>query len=513
MEQRSKKFNTAAIITFIIIISKIVGFVRDMVLAAYFGQGIETDAYITSYGIISIFTILFGAAIASTFIPAYTRTRLANGHDKANDYASSILNLYILCAILVGVLGYIFAPQICGLIWRGDDETLVLITRLSRYMFPSLVFWTVTGVLVNILNAHKNFIPEQLIGFVLSFCVILACVVWVNIDAVAIATTVAAGLQILVLLPFMRKKFRWKRKMEVQNKQVQRTFVLALPALISAAFDELNHQADRFFGSAMGSGVVSALGRSYSIVQALMGVLIIPITTIMFPELSRYAALKEMDQFKATMRKALEIIVLMTLPVIAICIVTSKDIISIFYQRGNFTAADTEATAAVFSMYVLGIAAFGIRIFLARAYFSLQLNRIPMILGIISVGINIVLDIILKDILGAPGLTLATSIASSCGALMLFFVLRKKLGNMPMRRGMVQIVKILIAAGCCFFIAQIVHYYMSMAMPEDILISQLLRLVVSGFVAFAVYMLVAFLLKIESAKRLIGMVKRKVRAH
>ncbi|MGI6153619.1 MAG: murein biosynthesis integral membrane protein MurJ [Christensenellaceae bacterium] len=510
MAKENKTLKTTLTITVIIIISKLVGFVREMVLAAYFGQSVQSDAYVTSYGIISIFTILFGAAIGSTFIPIYTKTRLNDGEDSANRYASNILNLYILAAIATSILGYIFAPQICGLIWQGE-EGLDLTVRLSRFMFPSLVFWAVSGVFVNILNARKKFIPEQLMGFALSFCVILACVLFSDIDAVAIATTAAAAVQILILLPFLRKEFHYKRSLNIKDDSVKRTFILAVPALISMAFDEINHQADRFFGSALGTGVVSALSRSYTLVQAVVSVLIIPITTVMFSELSGYAAKNEMGKLKETVRKSLEIIALMTLPIIVLSLITGSDIIGIFYERGQFTHEDTLFTAPVFSMYILGIFAFGMRNFLTRVYYSLQLTRIPMILGIISVSINIGLDILLKGPLGAMGLTLATSIASSCGAIMMIVVLRKKLGRMGLSSSIKQFLKILLSAAVCAAVSWLIYRWLGGLVTGGRFADQLVRFLITGFAGLAVYMCVAFLLKVDAARKLGGIVKRKLR--
>lgn len=510
MAEKDKTLRNTLTITIIIIISKLVGFVREMIMAAYFGQSVESDAYVTAYGIISIFTILFGAAIGSTFIPIYTKTRLNIGEQKANEYANNILNLYIIVAILTGVLGYIFAPQICGLIWQGA-EGIELTIKLSRYMFPSLVFWAVSGVLVNILNARKYFVPEQLMGFALSFCVILACVLFADINAVAIATTVAAGVQILILLPFLRKNFRYRPGLKIRDESVKRTFLLALPALISMAFDEVNHQADRFFGSGLGTGVVSALNRSYTLVQAVVSVLIIPITTVMFSELSQYAAKGEMDKLKTTVRKSLEIVALMTLPIIVIAVITSNDIIGIFYERGNFEHSDTLFTAPVFSMYIIGIFAFGLRNFLTRVFYSLQLTRIPMILGMISVSINIVLDILLKDVLGAKGLTLATSIASSCGAIMMIIVLRKKVGKMGLSSSARQVLKILLATAICGIVTWFIYTNIFSVLGGGLFKDQLLRFLISGLIGLVVYIGMAFLLKVDAARRFLGIVKSKLR--
>lgn len=196
------------LLTFIIILSKIAGFAREMIMADAFGLTVESDAYGVSYSILSIFTILFGAAIGSTFIPIYTKSQVERGEKAANDYASNVLNLYIIVAIIASILGYIFAPSICGVMWQ-NEEGGDLVVQLTRMMMPSLVCWAISGVLVNLLDARKRFVPEQLIGFALSFCIIFACLTYRTIQSVSIATSVTALMQVGILLPFLRGQFRW----------------------------------------------------------------------------------------------------------------------------------------------------------------------------------------------------------------------------------------------------------------------------------------------------------------
>lgn len=153
--------------------------------------------------------------------------------------------------------------------------------------------------------------------------------------------------------------------------------------------------------------------------QTAISVLVVPITTVVFTQLSRYMATKQMDELKGTIRTAIEIIAFITLPIIVVCVVMSEDIIQVFYQRGAFGIEETQFTAPVFAFYIAGIFGFGLRNFLTRAFYSLQKTRIPMLIGMISVSFNIFLDWMWKDSLGAKGLTLATSIASLTGAIIM----------------------------------------------------------------------------------------------
>ncbi|MDL2237632.1 murein biosynthesis integral membrane protein MurJ [Christensenellaceae bacterium OttesenSCG-928-K19] len=510
MAKSNKMFKATMLVTLVIILSKIAGFVRDAFLAAQFGQSLEKSAYLIAYDLVNLFAIFFSMGIASTFIPIYSKTRIEGGEQKAARYASSVLNLYILAAILVSALGYLFAPQLVGLIYTGGDEQgFAMITDMTRIMMPSLIFWAITGVLANLLNARKHFVPEQLIGFALSFCIILACVLYGNIKAVAVATSISAVLQVVILLPFLRGRFRYRFKLDLKSPVLRRTFLLALPALVSVAFDELNVMVDNRFATGIDVQAVSAIKESYRLVQAVLGILVVPITTVMFSELSEYAARKEMGQLKTTVRKAIEIVALITLPVIAIAFVLQSDVIAMFYERGNYLPGNTAYTAPVFAFYIVGIFAFGLRNFLTRVFYSIQKTRIPMVIGIVSVWVNILLDFLLKDVLGARGLTLATSIAGTVGAVSMIVVLRRTLGHMDFRKSAGQLLRMLVCIVGCACVTLLLYHVLPISGGG--FINNLLRVVICGGVGLAVYILLAFALKVEVAAKLVGILKGRLR--
>ncbi|MBD5560583.1 MAG: murein biosynthesis integral membrane protein MurJ [Clostridia bacterium] len=502
---------TTLLLTLIIIASKVAGFVREMVMSATFGLSVESDAYSVSYSILSIFTILFGAAIGSTFIPIYTQSRVELGEKRANDYAVNVLNLYILVAIPVSILGYIFAPAITGVMWQ-NAEGAALVTENTQLMMPSLVCWAMSGVLVNLLDARKHFVPEQIIGFALSFCVILACLVFGTIQSVSIATSITALVQVGMLLPFLRGQLRWRPYLNLHSRRLIRTFLLALPALISVAFDEINHAADKIFGSEIGIGVVSALGKSYTLVQTAISVLVVPITTVMFTQLSQYVAHHLTDDVRRTIRSSVEMIAFITLPIIVICVAMAPEIIQVFYQRGAFGPEQTAFTVPVFAAYIIGIFGFGLRNFLTRVFYSLQKTRLPMYIGMFSVSLNIFLDWLWKDTLGGMGLTLATSVASLAGAMVMLFILQRHLGGMQLGRSAGQLMRILL----CTFAAWVFMALAGELLPSsDRFLGVLMILVVRALVGLAVYFAAAYALNIRVARRvsgiLLGRLRRTVR--
>lgn len=491
-------------VTGIIILSKLLGFVREMVMAAYFGRGLQSDAYVTAYGILSIMTLLFSAGIASTFIPIYTRTLMRQGQRGADMYASNILTLYCIAGILGSILAYFGAPWICSLIYRTPSaEGLQLTIDLTRLMYPSLAFWAMTGVLCNVLNAREQFIPEQLMGFILSICLIFACVTFKDIRSVAIAVSVVGVLQFVILLPFLRGHFHYVPGLRLSDKRMQRTFLLAVPALISMAFDEINHQIDRVIGTGLGLGVVTALSKSYALVTTALGILVVPITTIMFSRLSKIAANRNRKLFVKTVRQSIETIALITLPIIAICVLMRNDLIALAYQRGAFTADDTAFTAPVFACYILGLFTFGLRSFLTRVFYALQDTRTPMLVGICSVIFNIGLNLIFSKIWGAMGLTLATSLSSMIGSMVLLTLLHHKLGKIGLSAMLNQFFRIAIALALGVLLVLALQRFLPTGTGAMVL---LMRLGVTTLVSLLVYFIACAFLRVRAVHDLLRMV-------
>lgn len=503
-----RTLRTALSVSVIIALSKLTGLVREVIFASAFGQTVQTDAYNASYKMLSILTIGFTAAISVAFIPNYTKIRLNENERRANLYACNILNLYMVLGLIISLCGYFLAPQISPLMYQGSQEGLQYTILYTQIMFPTIFFWSIAGTMTDLLNARRIFIPQQLIGFAYSACLIFASFTFKTMEAVAAATAVSAILQVVIVLPFMRGNFKYRPKLNLKDKNLKKTFVLAVPALISTAFDEINTWTDTLFASTLVTGAVTALAKSFNLAQMVIGILIAPITTIMFTELSNFAALGKIDKLKETVRKSIEVVALLTFPVIAIAIVCSRDIIGVIYQHGAYSAADAELTTPVFSFYIAGIFGFGLRTFLTRVFYSMQMAKIPMLVGMFSVSLNIVLDILLKDIMGPQGLTFATTIASFTAAMMMLGLLHKKIGKLNFSKSVGEIAKIMIATAVCLAASMFVH---TLAPAGDMdFKAYLIRFLETFGAGFIVFCLMALLLRIDMFGRVIRMFTRKL---
>lgn len=510
------------IITVIIIASKLMGFVREMVFANYFGTTAISDAYTNASTVVNLFILLFSACISSTFIPIYTRTLKGKGEREANRYANSVLTVFALVGVAVSVLGYFFAPTICQLLmpqlaptatagtaeYLAQVERLNMTARMAQIMFPTMVFSACTGVFTSLLNARERFVPEQLIGFALSGTVIGACVLFSDkgIDAVAYATALTYVLQLLIVAPFLKGIYKFRPGLDGCDGQVGQTFKLALPAILTMALDEIHHLVDKNVGIWLGDGPNTALTYAYRLITMILGVLVVPITTIMFSKLSQYAADGEKKRILSTTKECLEILAVILVPVIVLCMVQSKDIIQLLFYRGAFDEYSLTLTSEAFLFYVVGVLGFAWKNFLVRVFYAIQDTSAPMKIGLVTVVLNTVLDVALARLMGVGGLTLGTSIAGFAGAALMLVRLRKRLGRFGFGDTLLQLCKVLVAAVAAGFVTLLVS-----GAVHSLVGSLILRLVVATACGLCVYAALVALFKVNEIRTLVSMVKNKLK--
>ncbi len=512
------------VITIIIILSKTAGFAREMVFANYFGTSLYSDAYTNANTIVNMFILLFSACISSTFIPAYTKTLHDRGPLAANEYTNSMLGIFVLLGAGISALGYFFSPQMCELFMpqlipdaaAGSQELLLqqenlrLTAEMARIMFPTMGFAAVTGVFTSLLNANERFVPEQLIGFALSFCVIGACVFFRSADAeqsiiaVSAATALTYVLQLIIVVPFLRGIYKFRPGIHSCEGTVKRSFILALPALLSMALDEINHLVDKNVGISLGIGVNTALNYSYRLITLVLGVMVVPLTTIMFSRLSKFAAGDEKKKILDATKQSLLVLSIVLVPVIVLAAVQSDDVIHLLYFRGAFDETSLHLTSTAFLFYVVGVLGFAWRNFLTRVFYAVQDTSAPMKIGVVSVAVNILLDIWLAKVMGVGGLTLATSISGMVGAMLMLIRLRRKVGRMGFRDTLFQLGKLTIAGGA----AGLCAWYLAGFMAGS---GVFLRLLCATAAGLMVYVALVLLLRVKGVSSLAHAVRRRTK--
>ena len=454
MARTQRVLKTTMLVTAVIILSKVFGFVRDMILANYFGTGIANDAYVSAYSLFYLPVLLFNSCISATLIPLYVEQRERHSLERSNHFASNTLNLFALAALAIAALFYALARPLVGLIYVGfDAEKADLTVRLVRVMLLSLVFNISSISLASLLNATEKYVAAQLTGFPLSLCVITASVAFsarFGIMAVGWGVFAANILQFLILVPFLRGWFHYTPVIDFSDRRFHKLVKLAGPAMLSMGVSELNHMIDHALASGLNPGDISAMSYAYRLITFLLGILMVPLTTVMFSKLSRLAAERDKKGMLDVLRRSVLVIAIVALPIVAVAVVLSTDVIKFAYMRGQFGMDSVRLTAGILVCYVVGVPAFGLRDFLNRVFHALQDTKTPFRVSCLVVALNIALNLVLRIFLGANGLALATSIAGTTGMVtLLLLLLKKRFGGLGFGAVLPELLKIAASALAC----------------------------------------------------------------
>ncbi len=497
---------TTLAVTLVITFSKAVGFLREMIMAYYFGRNMATDAYNSAYSLFYLPVLLFSSCVTSTLVPMYIRRENALGRDNANAFASNTLNLFAAFALMTSVLMMLFAPALVKVVYPGfEGEAFTLTVRLSRIMFPALCFFVISVILSTVLNAQEHYLAAQLTGLPLSAALIAAAVVFTDIEYQAWGIIAAGILQIIILCPVLFRGFRYSFSFDLYDKGFRRLMKLALPAVLAMAVNELNHMIDRMLASTLNTGDISAMSYAFKLIMFMLGVLVVPLTTISFSKMSRKAAGKNRKALVSNARNSVELLMAVILPITAIACVCSTQIIRLAYGRGQFDDASVIITGQVFMFYALGVPFFGARDMLNRVFHSLQDTKTPMRIACASMAINVVLNLALRKVMGVNGLAFATSVAALSGVIMLAVSLNKRLHGMFSRRFRNELIKICVATlaalGCGLFVSNILPDWRGTARVFS-------WLVAVGASSLATYILACAVLDVRQITKLLRPRKR-----
>lgn len=428
MNSAKKMAKTTTILMIITLVSKVFGFVRETVIARYFGAGMEADAYFMAISIPSLIFASIGASISTTFIPLYTQLMSVDGKKSANTFASNLLNIIsIICCFLL-ILGIIFSPSLVNLLAPGfSGDIYDLTVDLTRILFVGSIFSMISAVLTGILQSNESFLGPALIGFPYNIAVILGCIIFAKsygVYALTIATLIGTIGQAFIQIFFVKGKYSYEPVVEFKDPYVKKLFILIIPVLIGTAIMQINTVVDKALASNLEQGSISAINYSSRLVGFVQGIFIASVITVIYPFFSKLCAKEDYDDLNEYISGSINIFTMIMLPITIITVLYSSDIVSIVFERGEFVQRDVELTAFSLVFLSLGFLPFAIREVFNRAFYALQDTRTPMINGAIAVVVNIVADLLLVKNLKVGGLSLATSL--SYFASVIFFLISWK---------------------------------------------------------------------------------------
>lgn len=497
------------IVMIITVISKIVGFGREIALSYVYGASSITDAYLISHTIpLTIFSFI-SAGIGTGYIPLYSRIRKENGQASANQFTSNLCNvLLVICTIIVVVV-LLFTEPIVKVFASGfSGETLTLAVKFTRITVFGIYVTGLLGIFAAYLRIYENYLIPALIGFPMNFLIIISLFVSAktNVFILAIGTLLATLAQLVMLIPFVYKLgFKHNFNLNMKDEHLRAMLIIALPVIIGTSVNEINVLVDRILASGIAVGGISALNYARRLNEFVQGLFVTSITTVIFPIISKLAAENNVKRLKHTISEAIAMVCLLVIPITIGAMVFSRQIVSLLFGRGAFTGEAISMTANALFYYSIGMIAFGLRDILARAFYAQQDTKTPMINSAISVVINIVLNIILAKYLGIGGLALATSISSIVAMVLMFVTLRKKIGPFGLKMLARSFMKIIVASVIMGFLAYISFSYAKLLLNENISL-----IIAIGFGAL-VYGILILLMRIPEVDSILNILKKKIK--
>ena len=456
-DENDRVTKAAGVVGSATLLSRIFGFIRDVVIAWFFGAGLSSDAFFVAFRIPNLLRRLFAeGSLSVAFIPVFTEYLANRGKNEAFELARSAVRILSILLVATTIIGILLAPVIVRIIAPGFAAApgkLSVTIFLTRIMFPYIFFIGMVALSMGILNVLDHFAAPALAPVLLNLSIIgsaffISPYLDNPVTGLAIGVLIGGFLQLGLQVPFLIKKgfFFWE-KAKIYHPGLKNIGLLMLPTIFGAAVYQINILVGTLLASLLAEGSVSYLYYADRLVQFPLGIFAIATATAVLPSLSRQAAQNDIAAVRDTFSYAMRMIFFITIPSMVGLIVLREPIVALLFKRGAFDAETTRLTAYALLYYSVGLWAFSAVRIVVSTFYALQDTKTPVRMAVISVGANIMFGIILMGPMEHGGLALSTSLASMLNLVLLVRALRAKLGTLGLRNISESVFKTMICSG------------------------------------------------------------------
>lgn len=415
------------------LLSKGFGFIRELALSYYYGASLITDAYFVSQTIPFILFSLFGLAISIGYIPITQRISVNKSEDFALKFTNNLTNLFLLFTIMLVIIFQVFAYEIVRVFAIGFDySTLDLAVQFSRITIISLISLSAISVYSAFLQLKNKFLMVSLFGFIFNFLVVLSIISSNFFEMKYIL--VLGGLFAIFLQHILTLKYAKSNGLDrslifnLKDENLKELSKISAPLLLGLSVIQLNVLVDKTLASTIIEGGISALNYADRLNSFVLSILVMSLSTVIYPQLSRYINSGKIEKVEDTLVYSFKLILIILTPVMIVTFYFSLNIVELLFGRGQFDSEAIILTSESLRFYSIGIVAIGLREILTRAFYSFENSKSPMINSIYGIIINITLSIILSYYFGLKGLALSTSISAIFVCYLLINELKSKYG-------------------------------------------------------------------------------------
>jgi putative peptidoglycan lipid II flippase len=433
------------------LVSKVTGFLDDLLLAQFIGPGPELDAYYAAYRLPDlIFALIAGGALAYAFIPMFSDYLTRDDRSGAWRLASAVINNAFAATLLASIIAALFAPAIVSLsVGRGfTPEYQALSANLMRVILISTVLFSISGIVLSALQANQHFLLPALAPIMYNLGILGGVIFFarsIGVWGPTIGVVIGALLYLLIQVPGLIKyQAKWTAWLGWNDPDLRRVVRLLLPRIGGLGVVYLAMLIATSIASTLGEGSVTALDYGWRVMQLPETLIATAIATAAFPTLSEFGARGQIDQLRRTLSSTLRAILALTIPAAIGLLIFGRVAVQILFERGKFTAESTTLVTWVVQAYALGLIGHSTLEVGARAFYAQKDTLTPLIVAVGAMLVNIILSFLLSARIGVGGLALANSIGVTVEVTALLIILRQrfKRGQLPVvtaRDGMVPI--------------------------------------------------------------------------
>jgi len=492
------------------LISRILGWIRVAIIAITIGAGPELDAFFAAFRLPDlIFQLVAAGALSSALIPIVAGLLTTEDHQRAWRVVSTVTNLMLAALVLLAATVFLAAPAIVPAITPGFDAALAARTAdLTRIMLLGPIFLALGSVATSLLNAQGRFAAAAMAPIVYNLAIIGAALLLTpSLGVTGLAIGVVAGSigHLLVQLPaVLRLGFRYTGLIDLADPQARKALALMAPRAIGLGATQITFVVVTSLASTQ-EGAISAFNIAFTLLQIPIGVIGVPLGVVVFPALSREAALGRAEEFAALLSRAVRLLLFVMLPITGIGIVLRREVTELLFGYGKFDAAAIDLTAATLFTFMFGLAAHALIAVLARAFYARQDTRTPVAAGIIAVVVNTTLSVALVGRFGLPGIGLAIAIGAWLEMAILLVLLRRRLPDLSLGPIFLVGIRSLVASVVAAAVAFALRGGLALvgdAQPSTI--ELLVRVVLVGGVGLGVYAVLAAALRIPELPSIVG---------
>lgn len=498
---------TTLILMILTVISKIFGFVRESVMAAYIGAGELKSIYTTATSFPTLLVNVVISGIASSYIPIYNKAFNEKGKAKAEEFTSNLLNIMMVYAAIILVIILIFAKPISKMLSPNlEGEWLNLAAIFTRIQMFAIFAFLYASVISGYLNIKGNFYDPVITGIILNLVVIISTILTgkYNKPYILIFGTLLANIIQYIKFPKSSKElgFKHHKKLDFSDKYIKSLMIMIVPIMLSSAADQLSILIDNSMASAyFGISSVSKIYYAKTMLNFIMGVVTMSVATVTFPDIAKLGQSGNIAGMKEKINISIVFSMLLVIPATLGMMALSNPIIKFAFERNAFTSNDTEIVASLLVSYAPYIIFASLLKVMSNGFYSVGDSKTPVVVILIQQALNVILNIILVKFLGIDGLAYATSISTAIGSLILVIAFSNKFGRLENKKDIISLFKILLSSIIMIIIARIIFKVLNLSLTVSLLISVL--------IAGIIYLLLIKLMKIEEVEVMFKNVRDK----